>query len=302
MIKDREIGYEELMDELNEISAKHKIVETSYIGTSLLGKSIPIISLGDKSAEKSVLYVSTHHAMENVCTSLMLKFIKEYVRSYERCGQVCQINTCCLYKMRKILIIPMLNPDGVEYRLKGILENNPIKDRVIAYNGGEDFEKWQSNARGVDLNHNYDAGFEEYKALERERNITAGKTKYSGEYPESEPEVSALCNFIRYHIDTLDAVLSLHTQGKEIYYSTRGEFPKKSYHVAKILSKLSKYELCEPSDTASYGGLLDWLISKHNKPAFTIECGRGQNPLPSEQISKIYADLRELLFTFPILF
>ena len=204
--------------------------------------------------------------------------------------------------MRRIYIVPMLNPDGVDYRLNGVDSENPIKDRVIAYNGGENFENWQANGRGVDLNHNYDAYFEEYKNLERERGIMAGKTKYSGEYPESEPEVSALCNFIRYQREALDGVLSLHTQGEEIYYSSRGEFPKKSYHVAKILSRLTKYSLCEPSDTAAYGGLTDWLVSKLDLPSFTLECGRGKSPLPMSDLGKIYTDLRETLFTFPILF
>ena len=302
MKQDKELTYSELIEKLNEISSNHSIVEFSYIGESLLKKPIPLISIGDKNAEKSVLYVGTHHAMENIVTSVLIRFILDYAGAYERHGQICQINSHYLFKMRRIYIVPMLNPDGVDYRLNGISKDNPLADRVISYNGGTDFSTWQANARGVDLNHNYDAYFEEYKALERERDITAGKTKYSGEYPESEPEVSAICNFIRYHLDTLCGVLSLHTQGKEIYFSSRGEFSKKSYHVAKILSKLSKYELSEPTDTASYGGLTDWLITKHNLPSFTIECGKGKNPLPKEDLGEIYTDLRDLLFTFPILF
>ena len=53
-----------------------------------------------------------------------------------------------------------------------------------------DFTHWQANARGVDLNHNYDAGFLEYKQIEAEQGILGGgPTRYSGECPESEPEV-----------------------------------------------------------------------------------------------------------------
>ena len=302
MDKTRELSYNELIENLTQLSSNHPVVEFSYIGNSILDRPIPLITLGDKNAEKSVLYVGTHHACENICTSVLLRFINEYIGAYERFGQICQINMHYLNKMRKIHIVPMLNPDGVEYRLHGLENNNPIKDRVIAYNEGNDFSKWQSNARGVDLNHNYNAYFEEYKEIERARGITNGKTKYSGEYPESEPEVSALCSFIRYNQDNLDAVLSLHTQGEEIYYSSRGKIPKKSYHVSKILSRMTKYSLSEPSDTASYGGLTDWLINELDIPAFTIECGKGENPLPISQLPIIYASLRELLFTFPILF
>jgi g-D-glutamyl-meso-diaminopimelate peptidase len=302
MNENKELDYEALIKELNDLSERYEIFKLGYLGNSLLNRPIPLITLGEDTSKKSVLYVATHHACENICTSVLLRYIKEYLQAYERLGQICQINLRYLFKMRKIYIIPMLNPDGVEYRLNGVSHENPIRDRVISYNGGEDFSLWQANARGVDLNHNYNAGFEEYKAIERERGITAGKTKYSGEYPESEPEISALCSFIRYHMDSLDAVLSLHTQGEEIYYSSGGKIPNKSYHVSKILSRMTKYELSEAVDTASYGGLTDWLIKEYDKPSFTIECGKGQNPLPMSQAGKIYSNLRELLFTFPILF
>ncbi len=300
---EKELDYKALIERLNALAKEHSCIEFSYIGESLLGRAIPLITLGMSDAKKSVLYVSTHHASENICTSLLLRFISEYAESYKRNGQTCQINTRCLYKMRKIYIVPMLNPDGVEYRLNGLSHENPIRDRVIAYNGGnEDFEKWNSNARGVDLNHNYDAFFDEYRALEREREIYPGKTKYSGEYPESEPENVALCNFIRYNIDSIDGVLSFHSQGEEIYYSSRGEMPLKSFHISKIMSRMTGYSLSSPEDTASYGGLTDWLITKYNKPAFTLECGKGENPLPMSELVPIYAKVRELLYTFPILF
>ena len=302
MNEKRELDYESLIKELNELSEKYDFLDFSYLGTSLLNKPIPLITLGERGATKSVLYVSTHHACENICTSVLLKFIKEYISTYERYGQICQINLRYLFKMRKIYIVPMLNPDGVDYRLHGITHENPIRERVISCNEGEDFSLWQANARGVDLNHNYNAFFDEYKALERERGIFAGRTKYSGEYAESEPEVNALCNFIRYNLDTLDGVLSLHTQGEEIYYSSHGKIPQKSIHVSRIISRMTKYQLAETSDTASYGGLTDWLINTYEKPSFTIECGKGENPLPMSQLGLIYGSLRELLFTFPILF
>ena len=177
MDKTRELSYNELIENLTQLSSLHPVIDFSYIGNSILDRPIPLITLGDKNAEKSVLYVGTHHACENICTSVLLRFINEYIGAYERFGQICQINMHYLNKMRKIHIVPMLNPDGVEYRLHGLENNNPIKDRVIAYNEGNDFSKWQSNARGVDLNHNYNAYFEEYKEIERARGITNGKTK-----------------------------------------------------------------------------------------------------------------------------
>ena len=59
------------------------------------------------------------------------------------------------------------------------------------------------------------------------------------------------------------------------------------------------YELCRPEGTAAYGGLSDWYTAEFARPAFTLECGRGQNPLPLADYFKIYAGLREVLYTFP---
>lgn len=298
----KELSYEDLIEKLNEICEKNDFIRMSYIGNTILSKPIPLIELGDEEAKKSVLYVSTHHASENVCTSVILAFIEDYIRSYEALKQTCGINVRYLYKMRKILIVPMLNPDGVNYRLKGVGENNPIKERVIAYNEGTDFTHWNANARGVDLNHNYDSGFEEYKKYEKENGITPGKTKYSGEYPESEPEVQALASLIRFYDSKLLGILTLHSQGEEIYYKSRGECPKNVEIIARHISRMTGYSLNDAEGSASFGGLTDWCIEKLQKPSFTIECGKGVNPLDIGQAGQIYLRLRELFFTFPILF
>lgn len=303
MERKEELDYNGLREELDKLSDKYSIFAYSYIGESTLKKPIPIITLGDKSAEKSVLYVATHHPLENVCTSVMLCFIKEYLEAYESYRQLFSINLHYLFKMRRIYVIPMLNPDGVEYRLNGVNDENPIKNRVLAYNeGSEDFSQWNSNARGVDLNHNYNAGFEKYKNIEKELGIMPGKGKYSGEGYESENETSALCNFIRFHQEELKGVMSFHSQGEEIYYTYDGKIPPKSNHLIGIMERITGYKKSVPDGTASYGGLTDWLINEFNLPSFTVECGKGKNPLPIDSVFSIYSKLRELLFTFPIFF
>ena len=298
----RELSYQEMMERLNDLQKEHETLNVTYVGQSVFGKSIPIITLGDKSAQKAVLYVSTHHACENICTSVLVRFIEDYLFAFERYAQIYGINLRYLHKMRRIYIVPMLNPDGVEYRLFGVKEDNPIRERIIGYNGGEDFSRWSANGRGVDLNHNYNADFEEYKELEKREGITGGRTKYSGEYAESEPEVSALANFIRYNIDEIEGVISLHTQGEEIYYKSGDKVPPRGEHVARLISRFTGYTLGVATGTSAYGGLTDWIIKEFNKPSFTIECGRGENPVPMTQFVDIYTKLKEILFTFPILF
>lgn len=297
-----ELKYGEMIESFQGICEKSPFIRLSYFGKSILGKPLPLITVGDESAKKSVLYVATHHASENITTSLLLDFISEYAELYEKRRDVFGINLKFLCKMRKIYVVPMLNPDGVSYRLEGIDDKNPLKERIIKANGSSDFSKWNSNARGVDLNHNYNALFYEYKGIERSQGIIEGASKYSGEEPESEPEVSSLCKLIRYNSDTLVGILTLHTQGEEIYYKSNGKSAPRSEFIAKILSQMTGYSLGEAEGTASYGGLTDWFIEEFNKPSFTLECGKGENPLSMSEERAIYAKIRKALFNFPILF
>lgn len=56
------------------------------------------------------------------------------------------------------------------------------------------------------------------------------------------------------------------------------------------LQGLVGYELINEVETNSYAGYRDWFISFYNRPGFTIETGRGINPLPISQFNQIYQD------------
>lgn len=290
------LTYSMMMEYLQIFCERYDFISVVNIGKSLCGKSIPLVTLGDVHAQKSVLYVGTHHAMEWICSVVLLRFINEYCECIKNGSRMYNLNMKYLFSSRRIMIVPMLNPDGVDLHIAGMWEHFPLRERVLAMNGGSDnFETWQSNARGVDLNHNYNALFKEYKTLERERNILPGPGKYSGEYPESEPETGALCSLLRFD-DSIKLLLTFHSQGEEIFYGGDAA-PNKSKALGKTISKMCSYKLSETEDTASYGGLTDWYVREIGNPAFTLECGRGKNPLPLSDYFRIYIGLRELLFS-----
>ena len=280
---------------------RYPFLSFGTLGESVLGRPIPIVTLGE--GKKTFVYVGTHHAMEWMTSVLLLRFINEYAEGYREGRRIYNVHLPYLYKERRIVIIPMLNPDGVSYVHDGVKQDNPLYERLVKMNPKHpDYSHWQANARGVDLNHNYDAGFAEYKVLEKQANIIGGApTRYSGEYPESEPEVGYLCNYLRFHQSDVHAVLTLHTQGEEIYYSSGGEVTPRSAAMAKALSRLCGYQLSTPDGMAAYGGLTDWCIRSLGIPAFTVECGKGVNPLPAEHYFCIYAALRQMFFEAPLL-
>lgn len=267
------------------------------IGNTILGKSIPAISVGNPNSSKTYLYVGGHHGSEWITVTLLLKFIEELSDKLKG-NKIFDIDREYYTASRRILIIPGLNLDGIDLSINGIEQDNVMYDRLVRTNGGEDFTKWKANARGVDLNHNYNAGFAEYKNIEKENGKEYGAPSgYSGTEPESEPETAALCKLIR--ITEPSSLITLHAQGEEIYCSSCGKTDKDHEKTARIMARMTGYKFSHPQGTALYGGLTDWFIKEYGRPAFTIECGKGTNPLPFENAYFIYLQLRELLFRFP---
>ena len=295
---DKCFDYEELTFKINTLTEKYPFINVCNIGKSVLGRNIPLITLG--SGKKSVVYIAGHHGMEWITCSLLINFVNDLCYTFKKSTGIFQISSNILFETRKIHIIPMLNPDGIDYAINGISNNNVLLNRLIKINPRGDFSHWQANARGVDLNHNYDSGFEEYKKIEKGLNIFNGApSKYSGEYPESEPETRAICNFVRWEKPEL--ALSLHTQGEEIYYTSGEKSCENSLSIAKTISRLTGYKIAFPRGTAKYGGFTDWFIEEFNKPSFTLECGLGENPLPYSDFFKIYSRINKALYTIPIL-
>ncbi len=292
--------YEALLQEVNRLQERYALLSVGYLGKSLLGRGIPSLKLGN--GTRRILYVGAHHGMEWITSALLCRFAEELCEAGEKGLNVCRVSAGALLSAHTIHIIPMLNPDGVEYQIHGVSEENPLFDRLLLMNGGrEDFSRWQANGRGVDLNHNYDAGFAEYKRLEAENGIAEGApTRYSGPAPLSEPETAALANLIAFHEDWR-GIMTLHTQGEEIFYRSHGQCAKAAPAAARHLARLTGYTLSEGEGLASYGGLTDWCAQKLSIPAFTLECGRGTNPLPYTECPNIYTGLRPALFAFPTL-
>ena len=287
-----------LEEAVSELAYRYDFINVSTLAYSILGKSIPIITLGK--GKKSVLYIGAHHGMEWISTVLLLRFINEYCEMFKKDSRIFNYTLKYLFSTKTIYIIPMLNPDGVDYQINGVSEDNVLYDRLVKMNGGStDFSRWQANARGVDLNHNYNCGFAEYKRLEAEAGIEEGApTRFSGNMPESEPEVASLCNLLRFNED-IRMVLTFHSQGEEIYYTSGDRVAPRSRTVAGALARMSGYLLAELEGMAAYGGLTDWCIAELGRPSFTIECGKGENPLPLNDYFKIYTDIREMLFMTP---
>ena len=46
---------------------------------------------------------------------------------------------------------------------------------------------------------------------------------------------------------------------------------------------------------SGFAGYKDWFILEFNRPGYTIEAGRGENPLPLAQLPEIYQENEGIL-------
>ena len=119
------------------------------------------------------------------------------------------------------------------------------------------------------------------------------KSRYGGTKPESEPETKALINLCKRA--KIRHTVALHSQGEVIYWCFGDNTPPRSRSIAEILATASGYALDIPVDIADGGGFKDWFIEEFNRPGFTIEMGKGENPLNAETAEDIYLNAREML-------
>lgn len=276
---------------INILKEKYEFVEVGTIGKSVLNRDINFLKIG--SSKKIILWLGAFHGMEWLTILVLFEFFKK-ICSYIQSGENSYgIDFKKVFKEKSLVVVPCVNPDGVEIALKGGNSAGEYKQAVNLISGGKT-DYWQANVRGVDLNHNYNAKWEELHDLEIKSGITgASMTRYGGKIYESEPETKSVVNFCRNN--PVEYAIAFHSQGEEIYYGFDGKIPKNSEKIANLLSVSSGYKLSKPEGLAVGGGFKDWFISEFNKPAFTVEIGLGKNPLPISDFENIYKKIEKML-------
>lgn len=278
---------------IKNLLAKYNFLNHGVIGKSHCERNIEFLSLGN--FENSILWACAFHGMEWLTSLVILKFLENICNRIKSKNKILGIDIEKNLKNRGLVIIPCVNPDGVEISLTGYKSAKNFQNLVKKASNNRTFS-WQANAAGVDINHNFDAGWNELKKLETENKILEpSPTRFGGTKPESEPETRALVNFCKKN--KFSYAIAFHSQGEEIYWKYGKNIPENSYKLAKIFSITSGYRLSSPEGLAVGGGFKDWFIKEFNKPAFTIEIGVGKNPLPISQLYPIYNKIYKMLLS-----
>lgn len=283
---------------LHMLSEKYSdLIDISVIGSSLLGRGIHSLHIGNR--QRKVLYCGGIHGREWITSLLLMYFAEELLNAFSKGDRICDMDICRLLESGGLTIVPVVNPDGVEISVNGSdipgLEGCLSDDLMMKCRESRDYcSRWKANARGADINRNFNAGWDDVRAIAMERGIN-GPSPYgwAGEYPVSEPETRAVTRLCEK--EAFRHLIAFHSAGEEIYWSYRNYTPSKAHIMAKILAMSSGYSLGEPEKSASSAGLKDWFMERFNAPAFTVEIGSGASPLPLSSFHFLYNRLREML-------
>ena len=290
-----------MITDLQYFKKKYKDnIEINTIGKSHDNRDIYEVILGKSNSEKPVLIHAGIHGREYLTSLLVMKQIEYYLNNYEN-GEYCEVKYKDLFNLVTFHLIPMVNPDGITISQMGIkgVRSEKLKDCIYEcyYNDLNSrytcdrfknyLKKWKANARGVDLNRNFDAAWNEIKQSKK-----CSFKNYKGKYPNSEPESKALVNLVDKY--NFIYTVSYHSSGNLIYWDYRDSLVKsESSELADLISCVTGYTK-EKSDSEYSevvpGGFKDWASSKPNNPipSITIEVGLGTCPLKISEFKYIW--------------
>lgn len=291
IVKEKELTYDLLKTYLKELNTAYEGVQLTSLGKSVMQKELFCLCIGK--GRRKVMYVGGTHGMEWMTALVLLKFCEELLEAEKNDGTMAGYSAKKLLKNVSLAVVPVLNPDGVELSIKGISACGDYKEKLYDI-CKFDFSGWSANGNGVDLNHNFNADWYNLRDYEQKQGISApAPRRFGGFYPESEPEVKAITSILRkVHFQRLFA---FHSQGEEIFYEFGKNTPEKSLVIAKALAGVSDYTLVKNEGHYSSGGLKDWFIEEFREPGFTVEIGKGKNPLPLSDFNEIYERVKPLM-------
>ena len=273
------------------LTMRYPFLRVYDIGRSVMGRRLCALSIG--SGSKQVGYNAAHHANEWITVPVLLRFLEAYAEAYAGDGWIDGVSARELYEAATLHMVPLVNPDGVDL-VTGALD--PLDSfytqasALAAHYPDIPFPSgWKSNISGVDLNLQYPAGWETARRIKFDQGYTRpGPRDYVGSEPLITPENRAMAKWTREHDFSL--TLSYHTQGQTIYWQYGSEEVPGAKAIGQAMANASGYALENTPYASSFAGYKDWFIQTWGRPGFTIEAGRGENPLPLAQFETIYRE------------
>lgn len=280
---------------LEGLKVRYPFIRTEVIGRSAMGREIVAVRAG---AGRRTLFVNAaFHANEWINVPVVLTFLESYLSAFVSGGRIGNEDARTLYSNVTLVLVPLVNPDGVDL-VTGAIQSGPSYDYAVRIS--ENYPSipfpagWKANIEGIDLNLQFPAGWDRAREIKFSQGFTSPAPRdYVGSAPLTAPEAAAIADFTR--ANDFQMIIAYHTQGNIIYWKYLDYLPPESRRIGEELSEASGYSLELTPANSSFAGYKDWFIQEYNRPGYTVETGQGANPLPISQFDSIYAANQPLL-------
>ncbi|WP_433263637.1 M14 family metallopeptidase [Actinosynnema sp. CS-041913] len=262
-------NFRETVAELNQTVTDHSdLVKLSSIGKSYENRDLWMLKISDNPGvdenEPEVLFTCNQHAREHLTVEMCLRIIKQYTDNYATNPTVKN-----LIDSREIWVIPMVNPDGVEYDI-----------------ASGQFRSWRKNrqpSNGTDPNRNW--GFQ-WGCCGGSSGSATSET-YRGPSAFSAPETARIRDFVNGRVvggtQQIKTHIDWHTYSELILwpygYTYADTAPGLDANQANAFATLGRrmaatngYTPQQSSDLyITDGSVNDWMWGVHKIWSYTFE-------------------------------
>ncbi|KAM5288048.1 LOW QUALITY PROTEIN: carboxypeptidase B2 [Ctenodactylus gundi] len=258
----------EIYSWINAVAEKYPhMLKKIYIGSSYEKRPLYLLKVsGKEQAARNAIWIDCGiHAREWISPAFCLWFVGYVTQFY---GKEKLYTT--LLRHVDFYVMPMINVDGYDYTWR----NNRMWRKNRSSHGN-------NRCVGTDLNRNFAS---KHWCEEGASSFSCSET-YCGPYPESEPEVRAVADFLRRNIDHIKAYISMHSYSQQILFPYSYNRSKSKDHeelslvareaaqAIQSVHKNTRYTHGSGSETLylAPGGSDDWIYDLGIKYSFTIE-------------------------------
>lgn len=281
-------SYADMQKDIKQLRNKYSdYVHVKVIGKTADKRSIYDVILGNPDAKKSIVVQASIHAREYMTSQLVMEQIEYYLDNYNLKYKNKTYKD--IFDKVCVHVVAMSNPDGVTISQKGFsgIRSASLRKKLKKMYGARYTTIWKANARGVDLNGQFDNNFKYVKKYKN--GAYAG---YGGKKPVSEAESKALVKLV--NDVNPKAVVNYHAMGNVIYcnYGASKKMQKKVYKLAGEIRSLTGYYYMG-LDTAP--GFANWLVCKKGIPSCTVEIGVSTAPVPISQFRTVWRQNKDVM-------
>ena len=294
-------NYSELKEDISLLAKRYsKVCQAEVIGTSPDDRDIMAVTIGNKNAKKHLVVLGNIHAREYMTTVLCMRQMEITLDNLsEKVGgkRISEI-----LNQVAIHYIPSCNPDGTAISQYGhdAIRDTTLRNNLKNMNMSSYTTLWKANARGVDLNRNWNYGF--YVRGKR------GWQGFSGTKSFSEPETKAIRDYIRglKGKGKVCGIISYHATGSLLYgkclSKAKATVRKNTKRMSDVAQNRTGYHIMPQSKSTGGGYSREYYLYKANIPFITLEIGYAACPLPASEFLSIWRKNYDLVLLEALLF